>query len=736
MKSLVRVVIVFAAVALATDYATGETRSEAAGSEAQAHSDAKSALLSCSDDLAHPVQHESVGEDIKHKEHAAVLKLVRQCEATDVAVHSGPWSDSRTWRDGQLPGTGAKVLVPKGVTVEVDAILDKAELDWIKVDGRLSFRPHQNTAVAVRTLVVTKEGFLQIGSAGEPVRADVRARILFVPHGQRDRQNDPYDLGGGLISLGVVQMIAVSKTAHAVTGTRLTRGTKLLEFEAPPEGWRIGDQLLVPGTDPYNNEDEVRTIIGMGKEDRTFHLDRQLRFNHIAPSGISIPIGNLTRSIELRSLAARPTKARAHVMIMHAQTGTIIDGAAFLHLGRTDTRFAHTFPELGPDGLTKAGTDANTIGRYAVHFHVVSGARTDVPPNSVRNSVVIDSPKYGIVNHGGHLLAENNVTFQIAGAHFVAENGSEIGAFRRNMAVRSAGSGEVALESRMSIYDFGHGGHGFWLQSGGVEVTDNWASGHAGAGIFSMGMQFRERGEEVFFDARNVSGSPYADDRGRIRSSEVNFYFARNLVTSSGIGLEIWYHKVYAAYYDHNEPGVVDGLTVWNVAEHAVSIPYSKHVALRKLRLNGSRKSRGFAVACSGIIGNGLTESITIDGAEIREFPVGIKLPERGQNLVRNTTLRNSVNLEIGVALHKDRQIHLDNVTFESGDDTGADIAMNGVVPHGDIALLFEDSRIDLTDRDGRNQRLFFPFQHPDAIPFPNEGPTAFEVSRAQRSML
>jgi hypothetical protein len=189
MKSLLLVVL-FAAVALATDYATSETRSEAAGSEAHAHSDAKSALLSCSDDLAHPVQHENVGEDIKHNEHAAVLKLVRQCEATDVAVHSGPWSDSRTWRDGQVPGIGAKVLVPKGITVEVDAILDKAELDWIKVDGRLSFRPNQNTAVAVRTVVVTKEGFLQIGSASEPVRADVRARILFVPHGQTDRQKE------------------------------------------------------------------------------------------------------------------------------------------------------------------------------------------------------------------------------------------------------------------------------------------------------------------------------------------------------------------------------------------------------------------------------------------------------------------------------------------------------------------------------------------------------------------
>jgi hypothetical protein len=122
---------------------------------------------------------------------------------------------------------------------------------------------------------------------------------------------------------------------------------------------------------------------------------------------------------------------------------------AFLHLGRTDTRRAHTFPEVDPGGQTTSGADGNTIGRYAVHFHMRSGASAGLPPHVVRNSVVIDSPKFGIVNHGGHLLAEDNVTFQVAGSHFVAENGSEIGAFRRNMAVRSAGSGEQILAARV-----------------------------------------------------------------------------------------------------------------------------------------------------------------------------------------------------------------------------------------------------------------------------------------------
>src|SRR5262249_47368957 len=151
-----------------------------------------------------------------------------------------------------------------------------------------------------------------------------------------------------------------------------------------------------------------------------------------------------------------------------------------------------------PNGTVREGTDSNTIGRYALHFHIVSGARLSIAPHVVTDSVVIDSPKYGIVNHGGHVVVENNVSFKVRGAHFVAENGSEIGAFRNNMAVRSEGSTEQP-QDRMSLYDLGHGGHGYWLQSTAVEVSDNWASGHAAAGIFVMGMPFREQGKQVFF---------------------------------------------------------------------------------------------------------------------------------------------------------------------------------------------------------------------------------------------
>src|SRR5207249_2795984 len=132
-----------------------------------------------------------------------------------------------------------------------------------------------------------------------------------------------------------------------------------LEFAEPPSAWQIGDQLLVPGTDAWTDQDELRTISAIHNGGRTIELDRPLGFDHRAPASTSIWIGNLTRNIEVRSLVTQPLAARGHVMIMHVQTGTFINGAAFLDLGRTDTRVGHTIPEIGPDGMVKAGSDAN-----------------------------------------------------------------------------------------------------------------------------------------------------------------------------------------------------------------------------------------------------------------------------------------------------------------------------------------------------------------------------------------
>ena len=81
------------------------------------------------------------------------------------------------------------------------------------------------------------------------------------------------------------------------------------------------------------------------------------------------------------------------------------------------------------------GTDANSIGRYAVHFHIRWGATYKQQPFIVRNSAIVGSPKLGVVNHGGYGLVDDNVAYRVRGSQFFTENGSEIGRFKGNLAV-------------------------------------------------------------------------------------------------------------------------------------------------------------------------------------------------------------------------------------------------------------------------------------------------------------
>jgi hypothetical protein len=60
---------------------------------------------------------------------------------------------------------------------------------------------------------------------------------------------------------------------------------------------------------------------------------------------------------------------------------------------------------------------------------------------------VVDSPGWGFVNHSSNVVMEDNVAYDVIGASFTTEAGDEIGAFRRNLAVKSTGSG-AGIESR------------------------------------------------------------------------------------------------------------------------------------------------------------------------------------------------------------------------------------------------------------------------------------------------
>ena len=66
------------------------------------------------------------------------------------------------------------------------------------------------------------------------------------------------------------------------------------------------------------------------------------------PKGWEFPVGNVSRNVILHSEHRNTLSRRAHVMFMHVHDRpTIVDGALFLGLGRTDARTVHTDPRIG-----------------------------------------------------------------------------------------------------------------------------------------------------------------------------------------------------------------------------------------------------------------------------------------------------------------------------------------------------------------------------------------------------
>ncbi|HKA05699.1 MAG TPA: G8 domain-containing protein, partial [Gemmataceae bacterium] len=552
--------------------------------------------------------------DDPHGEHATALAMLPEKDATHRARESGDWSDPATWDNG-VPTAGARAVIPEGVTVKLREELEPA-LDWIRVAGTLRFGATVNTRLRVATVLVTPTGRLQVGTAAERVRSDRMAQIRFVPRPEQHRANDPYDLSGGLIALGRVELYGSEYRGFAAPTEPLRHGTRKLSFDESPRGWKLGDELLFPAS-AAGGRDELRTIADISADSKSFTLSAPLADDHLAPAGVvsRIPVGNLTRNIVLASEDTSATSHRAHVMLM-SHAGMNLSGVAFRGLGRTETSRIHTLPEKKPDGTVDVGD--NLIGRYAVHFHLRSGASLKNEPHRFAGNVIVDSPKHGLVNHGGYVVAENNVTYAIHGSHFFAENGSEIGAFRNNLAVYSRGSGDK-IRARECLFDFGHGGYGFWTQSPAVVMDGNRAFHHADAGFSIFPRPVKEFGQLVRFDRANLPAEVRDCGEGdRVSPGMIPCRFERNVAGNCGKGLEVWNVNTYA---HHNVASVIAACEFWDTPDAGIEMPYTFHTIIRDTVVQGTRSPS------VGIHLNSATKFLTLKRVSVSGFAVGFEVP-------------------------------------------------------------------------------------------------------------
>lgn len=663
-------------------------------------------------------------DPVKRAEHLALFALVPREAATFVTIASGDWNNPATWRDGQIPNGAAQVLVSAGHTVTFDAVQTNA-MRWVRVDGTLEFETNIDTQLLVDTLVVDGAGTLRIGSEAAPIASGVAARIVIADNGQNiDQTWDPLQLSRGVISHGNIEMHGESVTPFvSLNGVR--KNATQLTLDSVPTNWRVGDRLVLTGTttDISAKQDEELKLIAINGSTITIDSNddvagnQGLQFNHLPPEGfgLKVYIADMNRNVVIMSQNPAITQHRGHVMFMHSNK-VHVENVGFYGLGRTDKRNPINDPVLGDDGQVLATTGLNPRGRYAVHFHRtgVDGTKT---PALISGSAVVDSPGWGFVNHDSNVNMLDNVAFNVQGASFVTEIGNEIGSMVHNLSIRSAGSGD-GLEDRQDIFDFGHGGHGFWLQGPGVEVVNNIAASNAQAGII-----FFTTSSEAEFSAANLDDPSLAAGRTSVPVGTVPLKRVDgNISFASGSGLETWFHLTHM----NDGQSFIDNTTTWNTGGRGFFNPYTGRTTIRNATVLGRMNGGGVWGTAFGR--NNVTNNMTYENVRADGWEVGIDVAVNRATVIRDGVFRAVQAIKISstedtlrtVDIIGDPQF-LPLTAQQLGDRQQFEIFLNGEInlKNRDLETYFSPDIVRLGTVRFNNHQVYYFKQAADYVPFP-----------------
>jgi G8 domain len=439
-------------------------------------------------------------------DHQAALNLVNLSSVNRSVVKSGSWSDPTTWSGGTLPKAGENLHVPQGKTLLVDVVSDTS-LDTVRVDGVIKFATNNNVRIKLDTLVVTQTGTFEIGAENNRVEQAKKVEIIIAQNGVINRSWDPTNISRGIILQGKTRIYGAEKSAYHTLSIDPAAGSTQITLNSIPTGWAKGDIIAITAAKfrpkrnadlQFQTEDELRRIKAISGN--SIILGALIDPDTLAPLGrnhipsiekMPVYVANLTRNVVFRSEGGNlvPANQRGHFVVMH-NPDAVVKGAGFYFFGRTNKSIplddflldAHGFRKTDANGNYIPGPSNNPRGRYAVHFHHTGVANINATPVICSGNAVMFSPGWGFVNHTSHVIMENNASFDVYGSHFVSEDGNELGAFRKNIAIKSQGL-NATVKKGTGNHDGGHTGHGFWLESRNMVMEDNVISGVNNAGV-------------------------------------------------------------------------------------------------------------------------------------------------------------------------------------------------------------------------------------------------------------
>ncbi|MEO1271548.1 MAG: G8 domain-containing protein, partial [Myxococcota bacterium] len=594
------------------------------------------------------------------------LSIVPEGEATHTVVNSGNWTDPNTWSGRAVPDDMAKVLIPEGLTLTVDQEI-ATRLKAIRNDGKLQFSPSTNTALNVETIVQGMRGELNIGTADNPIPEGRTARITIIDAGDLNLMSDQWEKG--LLLMGKTVAYGAAKTAWSQVTANPARGATTINLQQAPSDWRVGDRIVIAGTDPVDpTSDEVAVIASISGSEIT--LSQPLSRDHLSPApDLLIHVANLSRNVLIESEGTPNPLDRGHIMFMH--TLDVDFNHVRLHkMGRTrkdipiDDWFIDDEDENENVFFATNSERRNIRGRYSIHFHRGGVSPTPTPAH-VSGCVVEDDPGWAYVNHSSNVHFDNNISYNVIGGGFQTEAGDELGSFTNNIAIRTVNTAfplrqeapEDAPDTLERSQDFAFQGDGFWVHGGGVSLSGNVASGSSGHGFIywpeGLIEPHREGARNVFRPENLGLGPDITTNMDPERPSELATGwvqiagFSNNETYSSTIGLATFYlHTTFFNDMGDYDPSYLESVhstfedfTAWNLHRQGIQLNFTERVSFRNIRLvnsNANAETIGIWASHYRSKEEQLYQNISIEG-----FGTGFMLPPQGKVTVECGNLRN-----------------------------------------------------------------------------------------------
>jgi len=522
---------------------------------------------------------------------AIVLAASIATSAEVVSVQSGNWSDPSTW--DQQPNTGDEVTIRADHTVTV-ASKHNTLYQTINVQGKLTFAPDTDTSLRFDTMWVY--GACHVGTVDNPIQTGKTTELLIHPVG---------DLSGNELSRGVIiygewKSCGATKTGYATTTGPAREGETRINLIVPND-WRIGDTVVIAGTNPTGLADEKSRIIERG--DNYIRLQDGLVRDHVLPGNRPVHVINMTRNVQIKSTHYGSfLKHCGHWIMMGTPRGDV-RYTGFYNLGRTDKK--------------EKPSETNPLGRYPCHFHRCDPAAA-TPIQCIGNAVE-NSPGNGFVHHSSNVHIKDCVGYNCDGSIFFGESGDEQGLWKNNVGIRAVGSGESTYDR---ADDFGHQGHAFWLQGPGIVMENNVATdcGNTGSGFGIL-----TEGLNDISDRYPVSFTPYPSDYGSrkvVSCGDVPFRATNNIAYGCKIG---WLgpnlarrsklNTKHVKKHGLSRLSVITGTRIYN-CEWGAKMQYTHHLKLVDWNIISDVQPAEYGIWWNGSSGESTGEKITIHGYE------------------------------------------------------------------------------------------------------------------------